>query len=499
MLADLQVRKDLPQLLAGFDVSGVPEVAVSDIVLDSRQATPGALFAACAGARVHGIAHAGAAAAAGAAAMLWEPDGRTEPGHDLPAVAVPDLSTHVGAIAARLYDAPAERLFVAGVTGTDGKTSCAWLIARALNALGTRCGYLGTLGFGAVDDLAEATHTTPDAARLQRWLARLLAAGHGAAAMEVSSHALAQRRIDAVAFDVAVLTQIGRDHLDYHGDQAAYVAAKRRLFERPGLRATVLNADDATGREWLARAADGVARIAYGRSAEVCRYPQFVRIEAVHARADGLVVDFSTHLGPATLASRLVGLFNAWNLAATLAVLLVRDVSLAEAVEALAAVPTVPGRMERIDGKDDQPLVIVDYAHTPGALEAALSALSAHVEGRLLCVFGCGGDRDRGKRGLMGAVAARHADRFWITDDNPRGEDPAAIVADVIGGIPEAAAARYAVVHARGEAIAAAIAAAGPGDVVLIAGKGHESTQSYGDAIFSFDDRVVARHALEGA
>lgn len=501
MLADVQVRANLPQLLAGFDVSGVPDVEVHDLVLDSRQVTPGAVFAACAGIREHGVTHARQAAHAGAVAMLVEPAAGVEPGDELPAVEVPDLSRQVGAIAARLYADPSQDLFVTGVTGTDGKTSCAWLIARALSALGARCGYLGTLGFGAVDDLAEATHTTPDAARLQRWLARMVAADHAAAAMEVSSHALAQQRTDAVAFDVAVLTQIGRDHLDYHGDEAAYVAAKRRLFDSPDLRAVVLNADDATGHDWLARAADGVARIAYGRAAAVSDYSRFVRIERVDARADGLVVDFATHLGPATLASRLVGTFNAWNLAATLAVLLVRDVSLVEAVEALAAVPTVPGRMERVDVKDDQPLVIVDYAHTPGALEAALSALSAHVEGRLLCVFGCGGDRDRGKRSLMGAIAARHADRFWITDDNPRSEDPARIVADVLDGIPEAAtaAARYEIVHSRAKAIAAAIDEAVPGDVVLIAGKGHESTQQYGDAILPFDDRVAARHALEAA
>ncbi|MGB7756928.1 MAG: UDP-N-acetylmuramoyl-L-alanyl-D-glutamate--2,6-diaminopimelate ligase [Salinisphaera sp.] len=496
----MQVRANLPQLLAGFDVSGVPDVEISDLMLDSRQVTPGALFAACAGARSHGVVHAHQAAQAGAVAMLWEPEAGIEPGNDLPAVAVPGLSQRVGNIAARLYDEPSRQLFVAGVTGTDGKTSCAWLIARALTALGSRCGYLGTLGFGAVDDLAAATHTTPDAARLQRWLARMVAADHEAAAMEVSSHALAQQRTDAVAFDVAVLTQIGRDHLDYHGDEAAYVAAKRRLFDSPDLSVAVLNADDATGRDWLARESGGVSYIAYGESPVVAEYARFVRIERVDARADGLVIDFSTHLGSATLASRLVGIFNAWNLAATLAVLLVRDVSLVEAVEALAAVPTVPGRMERIDATDDQPLVIVDYAHTPGALEAALSALSAHVEGRLLCVFGCGGDRDRGKRSLMGAVAARHADRFWITDDNPRSEDPAAIVADVIDGIPEAvtAAARYEIVLSRGDAIAAAIGEAEPGDVVLIAGKGHETTQQYGDRILSFDDRVAARHALEG-
>lgn len=501
MLADVQVRQGLAQLLAGYGVSGVPDLGVFDVVIDSRQVSPGTLFAACAGDRGHGLEYADQAAAAGAAAVLWEPDGRDGPGAALPAVAVPELSMRVGEIAARLYTAPSENLFVAGVTGTDGKTSCAWLIARALNALDSSCGYFGTLGFGNLDDLAEATHTTPDAARVQRWLARLVAAEHEAAALEVSSHALAQHRTDAVAFDVAVLTQIGRDHLDYHGDQAAYIAAKRRLFDAPGLGAAVLNADDAVGCDWLARPTDGVARIAYGRSAKACGALRFVQIERVAPRTDGLIVDFATHLGGARLASRLVGAFNAWNLAATLAVLLARDVPLAEAVEALATVPTVPGRMERVDEGGDQPLVIVDYAHTPGALEAALSALAAHVDGRLLCVFGCGGDRDRGKRASMGAITARHAARFWITDDNPRSEDPAAIVADILDGIPATttAASRYTIVHGRDRAITAAIGEAGPADGVLIAGKGHESTQQYGDDIFCFDDRVAARHALEAS
>lgn len=502
MLEDVRPSKTLPQLLAGFGVSAVPEADIRDVVLDSRQAVPGALFIACAGAETHGLRYAPAAVAAGAAAVAWEPaDGVEPPTLDVPGVAVPELSRHAGDIAARLYDRPAESLFVAGVTGTDGKTSCAWLIAGALAALHGGCGYLGTLGFGAVDDLAAASHTTPDAARMQYWLARMVASGYTEAALEVSSHALAQHRSDAVAFDVAVLTQIGRDHLDYHGDEAAYVAAKRRLFDAPGLRFAVLNMDDPTGCKWLAAADDGVARIAYGQAEEVVRQRYFVSIAALAATATGLAIEFETHKGRARLETPLLGSFNAYNLAATLAVLLARDIPLDEAIGALAQVPTVPGRMERVAGREGQPIVVVDYAHTAGALEAALSAAAEHVEGRLLCVFGCGGDRDRGKRALMGAAAAAQADRFWITDDNPRSEDPGAIIADVIDGIPDAvtAASRYDIVHDRASAIAQAIAEAEAGDIVLIAGKGHETTQQYGATRVPFDDRVAARRALEAA
>lgn len=502
MLGQIRASADLADLLSGMDVIGeIPAVQVSDVVLDSRQVAPGALFAACAGANQHGLEYAEAAAAAGACAIAWEPDGRDAPICNVPHVAVAGLSHKVGDIARKLYGHPSEYLFMVGITGTDGKTSCAWLVSRALEILDIHCGYLGTLGFGAVDDLAAATHTTPDPARLQRWLARMRADGCQAAAMEVSSHALAQKRTDSVAFDVAVLTRIGRDHLDYHGSEAAYVAAKRRLFDTDSLSWVVLNADDEVGRRWLDRPGDGVERVAYGFAETVTAHENFVRIVNVEAKTDGLVVDFVTHNGAVRVASPLIGMFNAYNLAATLAVLLAHGVELPDASEALGAVTTVPGRMERVVTGPGQPLVIVDYAHTPNALEAALDALSGHVKGRLICVFGCGGDRDRGKRALMGDAVARRTDRFWITDDNPRTEDPAAIVSDIVLGVSDAnmPPEGYEIVHSRADAISAAIADAGSEDAVLIAGKGHENTQQYGSELRAFDDRVVASRALEAA
>lgn len=487
-------RQSLKTLLDGFGATDVPGLAIADVAIDSREVGPDTLFLACPGTRAHGLDHAVQAIANGAVAIAW--DAHAAPELSVPAVQVPQLAAHASEIAARLYGRPSEAMFVTGVTGTDGKTSCAWLLARALSALGRACGYLGTLGYGRVGALETGRHTTPDAVHLQAWLARLLQAHVDAVAFEVSSHALDQHRVDGVAFDVAVLTQIGRDHLDYHGDTASYIRAKRRLFERPGLRFAVLNADDTSGRAWLSDLPARVTPVAYGTGALAGLAARYVSIAAVESRIDGLVIEVETHAGAARIESPLVGRFNAANLAAVLAVLLTQGIALDAAAAALAEVPTVPGRMERVPARDDQPLVIVDYAHTPNALEQALVALRPHAEGRLLCVFGCGGERDPGKRALMGAAAAHHADGVWVTDDNPRGESPDAIVAQILEGM---GCTRPRVIHDRAAAIADAIGQALPGDVVLIAGKGHETTQQVGATARAFDDRVAARRALEAA
>jgi len=495
-LAAIQPRlHTLQALLAGMSADAVPDVDITRVAVDSRSVAADTLFLAFAGSRAHGLDHVDEAVERGAVAVAWDHD--TAPQLDVPAVRVPDLAAQASRIAARAYDHPAEQLFVTGVTGTDGKTSCAWLLAQALQVLDMPCGYLGTLGFGLPADLAEATHTTPDAVAAQEWLARLVAAGADAVAFEVSSHALDQHRVAGVAFDVAVLTQIGRDHLDYHGDEQAYAAAKKRLFETDGLQYAVLNADDAHGRAWLDALDPGVTPIVYGFGDVSALASQYVALTAVHTRADGLSLDLDTHCGAARIESTLVGRFNAANLAAVMAVLLARGVPVERAASALGGVATVPGRMERIAVCSDQPLVVVDYAHTPSALEAALRAVAEHAAARVLCVFGCGGDRDTGKRPLMGAAAARHADAIWLTDDNPRNEAPETIVNAVRAGIPDGA--RVRVIHDRAAAIADAIASAGPGDVVLIAGKGHETTQQVGSARRAFDDRVVARDVLEAA
>lgn len=493
-LAPVQsTRRALPALLTGM-VDDAPAIDVVGVAIDSRQVRRDSLFLAYQGTRTHGLGHVEDAIARGAGAVAW--DGDTAPPLNVPDIHVPDLAARASAIASRFYGEPSQRLFVAGVTGTDGKTSCAWMLSQAMGALGERCGYMGTLGFGFRDDLAEATHTTPDPVALQDWLARLLAADADAVALEVSSHALDQHRVDGVAFDVAVLTQVGRDHLDYHGDMQRYAAAKQRLFALPGLESAVLNGDDAYGRAWLAALDGAVTPVVYGFGDMAALGARHVRIVAARTHAGGLALKLATSWGHARVDSTLIGRFNAMNLAAVLAVLLARDVGLDEAVAALGVITTVPGRMQRIDARADQPLVVVDYAHTPGALGHALSAVRAHAEARVLCVFGCGGDRDRGKRALMGA-ASEAADAVWLTDDNPRSEDPAAIVAEILGGITHTA--KVSIEHDRRRAICAAIAAAGPGDVVLIAGKGHETTQQVGNEHRAFDDRTQARRALEAA
>lgn len=472
----------------------IAELAVTGVNQDSRLIRSGELFLACHGETVHGLQFLDQARDNGAAAVAWEPDMSVSAPVGLPAVAIENLGLYSGEIAARFYGQPARNLFVVGITGTDGKTSCAWILAQALDALGQRCGYMGTLGYGFTEHMDNASHTTPDAVRLQYWLARLAANDAGAVALEVSSHALAQGRASGVDFDMAVLTNIGRDHLDYHGDVASYAAAKRRLFETPGLRAAILNQDDAMGRQWLGDLPQGVAAVAYGLAAEPApvtdRYVLGTRVES-HAR--GLSIGIETSWGRARLNSALLGRFNAHNLLACLSVLLEQGHELDKAIKVLAQVQTVPGRMQAVPASNGQPLVVVDYAHTPQALAAAVSALRDHCEGRLVCVFGCGGDRDRGKRPLMAAAAAQ-ADSVIVTDDNPRSEDPAAIVAEIVAGMP--AHANYRIEHDRAAAIAQAVSMAGAGDIVLIAGKGHEDYQIIGDTRRDFSDREVAADCL---
>jgi UDP-N-acetylmuramoyl-L-alanyl-D-glutamate--2,6-diaminopimelate ligase len=340
--------------------------------------------------------------------------------------------------------------------------------------------------------------------------------------MEVSSHALDQERIAGMHFDVAVLTNITRDHLDYHGTLEAYVAAKQRLFTRPELAAVVLNRDDAGGRQWIAGLRTRAQRIVYGLDGDPEPGCAHVIGRQLQLTPDGIHFEVDTWRGRAALQSRLLGRFNAYNLMAALAVLLVRETPLDAAVAALAQSQTVPGRIEGYRGPAAAPLVVVDYAHTPDALRQILSAVRAHTRGRLVCVFGCGGDRDRGKRPLMGAVAAELADWVIVTDDNPRSEDPALIVQEILGGIRSASAdsafgyqgmtvshsptrqnapipdSRLQVIHDRAEAIRTAVLEAGADDVVVVAGKGHEQTQTYGSAVRPFSDRDFVA-ALVGA
>ena len=501
--------RSIAELLAGFDDVVVDAasaaLSVDDLTQDSRAVTPGSAFLALRGRTQHGLAFAQQAAAAGARAILWEPASDTGT-PDFPSgivgIRVPDLARRAGPIADRFFGAPSAALWVAGITGTNGKTTVAWLVAQALGRAGRIAGYIGTLGAGLPGQLHDATHTTADAVTVHRELARQRAAGAVAVAMEVSSHALDQERIGGVRLRSAAFTNLTRDHLDYHGTMQAYGEAKARLFGWPSLGRSIINVDDAFGAA-LARAESDPARliVTARQSASQALQREFaargagwVRAERLTIHGRGMTLAIDSHAGRCELTAPLLGEFNADNLLCALGLLLSADLSLADAARALESAGAPTGRMETFAAAD-RPLAVVDYAHTPDALAKALRAVRAHCAGCVTVVFGCGGDRDAGKRPLMGAVAAELADSVVLTDDNPRSESPARIVADIQQGLPAGHAAN--VIHDRAAAILTALAAAGPTDAVLIAGKGHEDYQIVGNQRRAFSDQAVVRAWLD--
>lgn len=483
----------LAELLAGL--ANVPPVLnIAGLALDSREVKSGFLFMACRGHHQHGLQHVGDAITRGAAAVAWEPAPEIDPPRlSVPTVAVDQLSMRVGEIASRFWRWPSAHLRTVGITGTDGKTSTAYLLAQAWTALGTPCIYLGTLGYGNLDALEVAVNTTPDAVKLQRHLAEAVAAGQRACAMEVSSHALAQGRIVGTRFAAALLTNVGRDHLDYHGTLERYAAAKRSLFERDGTDAVLLNRDDTHGAEWAAQLASRHPLTVYGLGGVRPATP-YVIGESLTLHPRGLRLDLASSRGNGCIESSLLGRFNAYNLLAVATVLIEAGVAVADVCSVLTQARTVPGRAEAFRGPAARPLVVVDYAHTPQALTQVLLALRPHAAGKLVCVFGCGGDRDHGKRPLMGAVAAQFADAAVITDDNPRSEDPRQIAAAIRAGMPKGA--HVEIVHDRAQAIRNTVMAAGADDVVLVAGKGHEDYQIYGNERRMFSDREFVADLL---
>jgi len=505
-------RVRLAGLTAGL-LDAPTAVEVSDVTLDSRAAGPGALFLACRGHGRHGAQFAGEALARGARAVLYEPSegvpeliqaalegtpgARGKGSPEVFVAPVSHLSRHAGLIAGRFFGEPSQALTVAGITGTNGKTTCAWLLAQALGRCDRPAAYMGTIGFGFPDALADTEHTTSDAVTVHRRLAAMRALGAEAVSMEVSSHALDQDRVGGVRFHTAAFTNLTRDHLDYHGTMAAYAEAKARLFAWPGVALRVINVDDEFGARLATQLSPAQLVITTRGSAMPAAPPdaRVVRAVRVAAVASGLVVDVESSWGPAQLNVPLIGEFNADNALTVLAVLLAWDIPLTEAAAALEACRAAPGRMEAVAARGAAPLVIVDYAHTPDALAKALRAARAHCHGRLRVVFGCGGDRDPGKRPMMGRIAAELADELLVTDDNPRSESPERIVRQILTGIPGGVASR--VEHDRALAIRGAVARSGPQDVVLIAGKGHEEYQIYGSERRPFSDQSVARAALE--
>ncbi len=488
---------DLRELFDGLGVE-VPARYISDIAASSKQVRHGGLFLASGGLRHHGLDYLQEALRAGAVAVAWEPvAGRDAPAlpADVTGIPVPGLRSKLGLLADRFFGRPSRSLAVTGITGSNGKTTVAWLLVRALNAGGRRAGYIGTLGYGFLPDLQAGELTTPDCVEVHRHLRRLSDAGASHAVIEVSSHALDQGRVDGVHFEVAAFTNLSRDHLDYHRDLDRYANAKARLLTEHRPSAAVINVADEFGAQ-LVRRVPSSTRLITVALAEHDDLPVDLSLTGrlQYTRCAGLQLDLTTGSARTGLGSRLWGRFNAENLMVATGVLLALGHQLDAAAQCLATADAPPGRMQRVSDAAEQPAVLIDFAHSPDALRNALQALREHCDGEIWCVFGCGGDRDRGKRAQMAAVAERHADHVIVTDDNPRGEDPEQIVAEILAGFSEPG--NVQVQRDRAAAIRLAIRSANDGDAVLIAGKGHETTQTAGSVTRAFSDYAVARAAL---
>jgi UDP-N-acetylmuramoyl-L-alanyl-D-glutamate--2,6-diaminopimelate ligase len=468
------------------EVRGDGGTEVTDVVLDTRKVTPGALFCCVPGSRFDGHDLAGAAVEAGAAALCVQRPLDT----DAPQLLVGSVRAVLPWLADAFFDHPSRRLDLVGVTGTNGKTTTTYMVEAILRAAGRTAGLLGTVEVRVGRQRRPAVHTTPEAPDLQRLLAEMADSGVQAAAMEVSSHGLALRRVDATRFRAAVFTNLTQDHLDFHADLDDYFQAKRRLFTPPFTPLGIVNLDDRYGR-LLASTAE-VAVVTTGIDADADW-----RATEVAASLDGAAFRLRSPAGTRPVRLRLAGHFNVANALGALAAADALGVDLDTAVAGLEGLAGVPGRFERVDA--GQPFtVLVDYAHTPDSLENLLRAARAVTGGRVIVVFGCGGDRDRAKRPLMGEIAGRLADVAVVTSDNPRSEPPEAIVAQVAEGVARTAAAGgFRVEVDRRAAIRAALAMAGPGDAVLVAGKGHEQGQELAGGVkVPFDDRAVAAEEL---
>ena len=471
-------------------VAGLPGIDIRGIAYDSRRVQPGDVFIALTGLKAAGADFAADAIRRGAVAVVADRPADAET--PVPWVIVPDARTAMAAMAAELYGHPSRSMQVVGITGTNGKTTTAYLLHAVFEAAGKKCGLLGTVTYSLGDQELPAARTTPEAPDVQRMFRQMVDAGCRACLMEVSSHALALRRVDETAFAAGVFTNLTRDHLDYHGDMESYFAAKRRLFDMlpPGA-PSVINLDDPRG-DSLRRAVSTPVTYAINKPADVTPGPLTLTFE-------GLEFDARTPNGNVHVHSKLVGRPNVSNILATVAVATALGVP-SEAIEhGLAHLGGVPGRFELVSSAQDDITVVIDYAHTDDALKNLLETARPLAPRRVITVFGCGGDRDRTKRPLMGAVAVRLSDVVVMTSDNPRTEDPVRIIEEIKRGVPPASdrsAATFVIVD-RKEAIQFAIRKAEPGDLVLLAGKGHEQSQEIGTGVLPFDEAAIARAALE--
>lgn len=492
--------KPLSHFLPPLDWLAIdPLITGRSICIDSRKIKPGDVFFAFPGEHTDGREHIPDALTRGAAAVLWDTEANFEwspeyekRGKHIPNLGITHLRHQTGIIASHIFGNPSKQLKITGVTGTNGKTSVAHWLAQAFTLLGQSCGFMGTIGNGFPSVLEKASLTTLDPLVIQAWLNHFQKQGAHRIAMEVSSHGLAQGRVYGTLFDTAVWTNLTRDHLDYHGTMMAYGREKAKLFDWEGLRVAVINHDDEWGRQLLGRIHCPLV-LSYGLdAADVCA-------TYLETSLAGIEMEVKTPMGSGHLTSSLLGRFNASNLLACLSVLLANDIPLESALAILAQIKAAPGRMQTLGGGEAEPLIIIDYAHTPDALEKALRAIREWmpIQSKLFCLFGCGGNRDPGKRSWMGKVAAELADHLFITSDNPRDEDPQDIIQDIIAGISQASTpAGYFIEPDRQRAIESIVQHATEHDIILIAGKGHEENQEIKGTYLPFNDLVETNRAL---
>ncbi len=469
------------QLNTLLNSSSYPEIEITGLTLDSRHVKPGDLFFAFQGMAFDGRKFIPEALQKGAAAILTDDTKK----YSSPIFSIENLSQKIGEIASRFFHEPSREMKVIGVTGTNGKTSCTHFLASSLSKLNHPCGIIGTLGNGLYGKLAETNLTTPDGITLQKLLADFLKQNAKHVAMEVSSHSLDQGRVNGIEFSIGIFTNLTRDHLDYHGSMENYGSAKRKLFEFSSLKSAVINADDAFGKKLIENFSDKKNIYAYSlKKSAALKNVSLIYADEIQSRNAGTYFKIFSPWGSGECFLPLIGNFNISNALAVFTTLCLLEIPFEKNLELISQLNSVPGRMQTWGG-DSHPLVVVDYAHTPDALEKVLIALKEHTEGKVYCVFGCGGDRDKGKRPMMASIAEKYADFIIVTDDNPRHENPEAIVKDLQQGFSRI---KPLVEHNREKAIQTAIKNASKKDCILIAGKGAEAYQIVGDEKRAFSD-----------
>ncbi len=504
---DYYANFSIAAALAKFDIK-ISEVSSRDLVNDSRAVTPGDIFAAVTGTYLSGNSYIADAIVNGAVLVLAqcatpEQHGQiiavSEQGKAAKIIKIYQLDKKLANLSAFYYNQPHQSLSLIGVTGTNGKTSCCQIMAQLLTAIKQPTAIIGTLGAGTLDNLVNINNTTPGPTKLQQLLAQFKGQDIKHVAMEVSSHALSQNRVDSKMIDIAVFTNLSRDHLDYHGDMASYSQAKQALFNGGAEQVWILNADDPQTSSWLDALPKSNRRVLFScneQAADLQADCEYVRASDIKCHQQGVSFKLLSSWGDTQINSALLGEFNVSNLLAALATLLVKGFSLAEISAHTESLVPVAGRMEKFSA-ENLPTAVVDYAHTPDGLEQALSSSRLHCHGQLWLVFGCGGDRDKGKRAIMGAIAEKFADRVIITNDNPRTEVPMQIAEDILTGFKSASNGE--IILDRQQAVISALSRAKAKDMVLCAGKGHEDYLIIGEQKVAYHEREVVRKFYQGA